>query len=98
MHKFAIGLAAAALATCVSLSANALHAVTGSEPRIRGGGEAYVDLAHSYGYGPDYYGGGFYGRHFYRRPYGFYGRHFYGRRFYGRPYGRDYYWRGYGPW
>jgi hypothetical protein len=98
MRKFAIGLAAAALTTGVPPSANAFHAVTGGEPRIQGGGEAHVDLAHSYGYGADDYGGGFYGRHFYRKPYGFYGRHFYGPRFYGRPYGRDYYWRGYGPW
>jgi hypothetical protein len=96
MRKFAIGLAAAALATGVLLSANAFQAVAGNEPTIQSGSDAYADLALYYGYAD--YGGGFYGRHFYHRPYGFYGRHFYGRRFYGRPYGRDYYWRGYGPW
>ena len=95
MRKLSIGLAAAALATGVPLSANAFHAVTGNEPTVHSGSDGYTDLAH---YGPDSYGGGFYGPHFYRRPYGFYGRHFYGHRFYGRPYGRDYYWRGYGPW
>jgi hypothetical protein len=98
MRKFAIGLAAAALATGVPLSANAFHAATGNEPTIQRGVDAYADLAQYYGYAPDYYGGGFYGRRFYHRPFGFYGRRFYGHRFYGRPYGRDYYWRGYGPW
>jgi hypothetical protein len=76
MRKLAIGLAAAALATGIPITANASHAMTGkmtgSQPAIQGGDEARVDLAH-------YYGRGFYGRRFYGRP--FYGRHFYG---YGR--------------
>jgi hypothetical protein len=98
MRKFAISLAAVTLAASVPLSATTFPAVTGNEPTIPSGGGADVDRANNYSYGPDYDGGGFYGRHFYRRPYGFYGRRFYGHRFYGRPYGRDYYWRGYGPW
>ena len=103
MRAFAIGLAAAALATSMPLSANAFDAVSGTEPRFQGAGYAYVDPAHYYDYGPPGYYGvpyGPYGGHFYYRPYGFYGEHFYyrpygfyGKHFYYRPHG---YYRPYG--
>jgi hypothetical protein len=93
MRKIAIGLAAAALATGLpAFGANASYAVSGSEPVIRGGDEARVELAHYYGrgyYGRGYYGRGYYGRGYYGR--GYYGRGYYGRGYYGRGYYRRYY-------
>ena len=63
MHKIAIGLAAAAIATAGStLSASAFPGGGGGESAIHGGGGAYFDAARFGGYGRGGYGRGGYGR------------------------------------
>jgi len=67
MHKIAIGLAAAAIATAGStLSASAFPGGGGGESAIHGGGGAYFDGARFGGYGRGGYG---YGRGGYGRRY-----------------------------